>query len=187
MTDRAEEYEGLTIDEALQAEQDAEKTPDVLIDARPSEMDEVREELGIGENVDPLQALLQAPTVAPTQDVFIRRLGATFTVQAILDDKEYDAIVERCSFYVKNRRGGGRSREVDGRRLGRLTVATYVTNPAFHPKHDREQFDQLAERFGTREPEDIVNKSLLMGEVDLLADAIMTLSGFDDEVTTAGN
>jgi len=181
--------EGKTVDEILAAARadDEVRTPDIEIDATVSELDEVREELGIGENVDPLQALLNAPDEPETQDVFIRRLKTTFTVQAILDDKEYDNIVERCSYYVKNRRGAGRTREVDGRRLGRLTVATYTINPSFHPKHGQEQFDQLAERYHTREPEDIVNKALLMGEVDLLADAIMTISGFDDEVATAGN
>lgn len=183
----SEEHEGLTMDEALQAEQDKAASPDIMIDAKPSEMDEVRDDLGIGESVDPLTALLEVAEEAPIQDVLLRRLKTSFTVQAILDDKEYDQIVERCTFYVRNRRGAGRTREVDGRRLARLTVAYYCINPAFHPRHNQQQFEALAEKFGTKEPEDLVNQALLMGEVDLLADQILTLSGFDDEVTTAGN
>jgi hypothetical protein len=179
------DLEGLTIDEALRVERGesvAEATSDEV-----SELDEVRAELGIDASVDPLSALLDAPLEPPTEEVRIGRLNALFVVQAITDDAEYDRIVERCTSYVKSRRGQGRTREVDGRRLARLTVATYCVKPSFTPKYDKAEFEALASKFGTREPEDLVKRALLMGEVDLLADKIMTLSGFDDEVETAGN
>ncbi len=179
-----EEYEGMTVDEAVKAEGGS---PDIEIDAEVSPMDEVRDEMGIAENVDPLSALLDAPTEAPTDQVLLKRLKAEFTVVAITDDRAYDRIVERCTRYVKNRRGGARTREVDGRRLSRLTVAEYCINPSFIPKHNQAQYEALVEKYGATEPEDLVDRALYMGEVDLLADAILTLSGFDDEVETAGN
>ncbi len=183
--------DGQTIDEAIAADQ-GDAVDEIEIDAPVSEMDEVRGELGIGEGVDPVAALLEAPMEAPTQHVYLRRLSTYFDVEAILDDRAYDKIVERCTRYVRNRRGGGRTREVDGRRLSRLTVAEYTVAPAFSAKRaadtsSESKFEAMAEKFGTREPEDLVDRALLMGEIDLLADAILTLSGFEDELETAGN
>ncbi len=187
------ELDGLTVAEAL-AQTSDDGLPEQIVDIEEVEtdepldpMDEVRGELGIGEGVDPLSALLDAPLEPPTDTVPLKRLGASFTVQAITDDKAYDRIVERCTKFVKNRRGGGRTREVDGRRLGRLTVAEYCINPSFTPKHNLKQYEALVEKYGSKEPEDLVERALLMGEVDLLADKILDLSGFDDEVDTAGN
>lgn len=185
------ELDGLTIKEAVAQ---VAGTPEQVVDIEEvetdeplDEMDEVRGDLGIGENVDPLSALLDAPLEPPTDTVLLKRLGAAFEVQAITDDQAYDRIVDRCTKFVKNRRGGGRTREVDGRRLARLTVAEYCVNPSFVPRHNLQQYEALAEKYGTKEPEDLVQRALLMGEVDLLADKILDLSGFDDEVETAGN
>lgn len=185
------ELDGLTVTEAAaQVAGTPEQVVDIeeeLTDEPLDELDEVRGDLGIGEGVDPLSALLDAPLEPPLDDVVLKRLGAAFTVMAITDDKAYDRIVERCTKFVKNRRGGGRQREVDGRRLARLTVAEYCINPSFTPKHDLKQYEALSAKYGTKEPEDLVARALLMGEVDLLADKILDLSGFDDEVETAGN
>jgi hypothetical protein len=178
--------EGQTIDEMISdsnavgdssSEQDEERSP----------IEEVRDELGIGEGVDPLAALLDTDDVAPTDRVFIRRLNAWFTIEAITDDKVYDRMTDRCTHYVKGRRGTGRQKELDTRRLGKLTVAEYTISPPFTRKRGAAEFDQLAEKYGTSEPEDIVGKALYIGEIDLLVDKIMTLSGFDDEIEVAGN
>lgn len=180
--------EGKTIHEVLaESEGDDALPPDISTDVEPTPMDEVRDELGIGDGVDPVAALLDAPEEAPKDRVFIKRLKAWFVVEAIQDDKAYDRIVDRCTSYVKNRRGSGRTREVDGRRLTRLTVAHYTISPAFHPDRGRAEFDKLATKYGTKEPEVLVDRALLMGEVDALSDMIMTISGFEDELETAGN
>lgn len=182
------DLDGLTIAEAREKLASPEQVVDIEeieTDEELDALDEVRGDLGIGAGVDPLSALLDAPLEAPTATVFLKRLGATFTVMAITDDRAYDRIVERCTKFVKNRRGGGRTREVDGRRLGRLTVAEYCVEPGFTPKYAG--YEALSAKFGTKEPEDLVDRALLMGEVDLLADKILDISGFDDEVETAGN
>lgn len=186
----SDEYEGLTVADAIAKERSKDNDvvlDEVVVDEPVLPMDEVREELGIGEAVDPISALLDAPEEAPTSRVFIKRLNAWFDIEAITDDRAYDRIVDRCTKIVKNRRGGSRSRELDSRRLARLTVATYTVNPAFSPGRDVKGYEKLAARYGTNEPEDLVDRALLMGEIDLITDAIMSLSGFEDEVETAGN
>ena len=176
--------EGKTVDEALAALEGEDK----IVEGDDTPMEAVRAELEIGDSVDPLTALLDAPLEAPTAEVYIKRLGAHFTVQAITDDREYERLVEQCTSYVRARRGQGRTREVDGRRLGRLTVANYCTSPAFHRRHGQAEFEQLAGKFDTEEPDVLVDRALLMGEVDLLADKILDLSGFEDDgVETAKN
>lgn len=173
--------EGQTIEEALRGEEESEVQ---VIGKDP--MDAVREALNIGEGVDPITALLEAPKEAPEDKVYIPRLKAWFTVEAILDDKLYDQLVERCTKLVKQRRGGTR-REVDGRRLARLTVAEFTVNPPFKSARGQEGHDALAAKYGTREPEDLVARALLIGEIDKIAEKILDLSGFEDEVDTAGN
>ena len=184
------DYEGMTVREAVEAEKaaDAEGVEEVVDTTDPgTDLDEVREELGIAENVDPLAALLDAPDEPPRDVVFIKRLGATFTVEAITDDAVYDNLVERCTKIVRSRRGGGR-REVDGRRLARLTVAEYCVNPAFKASRGRESYEALVKKYGSKEPEDLVDRALLLGEIDLIADKILAISGFEDDgVELAGN
>jgi hypothetical protein len=183
----AENYEGLTVAEALAQERGSEAEV-VEVDEEASPAEEVRESLGIGEGLDPLSAFLAVDTSKPpTEDVHLARLGIKVTVQAITDDKEYEQLVDRCTLYVKNRRGGGRTKELDGRRLSKLTVAGFTVNPAFHPKNGKQQFDQLAKKYGTNDPEILVERALLIGEIDLLAERILTISGFDDELEVAGN
>ncbi len=189
--------DGDTIDEVIRAQtgvdgEDEGLLEDEIVDEPVTPMDELREELAIGVGVDPVAALLDAPVEAPTDEVFIRRLGASFTVEAILDDKAYDKIVERCTKRVRNRRGGGSTREVDGRRLSRLTLAEYTVKPAFSMKRATETgteaaFELMVEKYGTRDPEDLVGRALLLGEIDMVTDRIMTISGFEDELETAGN
>lgn len=174
--------EGKTIDQVIE-----EEGQTIEVEGEITEIELVRDELGISEKIDPLGALLDQPDEAPTTEVYLKRLGTSFTVQAITDDRAYDKLIERCTIYRKNRRGGGRTRDLDGRRLSRLTVAEYTIEPAFHRRNGQESFEALSARFGSSEPEDLVDRALLMGEVDLLADAILELSGFDDEVETAGN
>lgn len=176
--------DGMTIDEVLKAEGDE---PEVKADAETTELDDVREELGIGTTVDPISALLDAPAEAPTDTVPISRLGTKFVIVAITDDKAYDRLVDQCTSYVKNRRGAGRTREVDGRRLARLTVAEYCTSPPFKAKYGADGYEALAAKFGTKEPDTLVDRALLMGEIDLINERILTLSGFDDDLTVAGN
>lgn len=174
-------------EDQLDAVSDDISVPEVIDpEAEVSPMEDLREEMSIGDGVDPVAALLSVdPDQAPTATVPIKRLNTVFTVQAIMDDREYDKLVERCSTFVRNRRGGGRNREIDGRRLSKLTIAEYTVNPGFKP--GRPGYEKLAEKFGSQEPEILVARALLVGEQDLLTDKILTLSGFEDDLELAGN
>lgn len=175
-------YDGMTVSEAL------DEMNEVEVDAEQTPLEAVRAELNVGEGVDPLSAFLDVDTSEPPTDtVPLRRLGIEVTVQAITDDREYERMVDRCTTYVKNRRGGGRTKELDGRRLSKLTVAQFTVNPPFHPKNGKAGFDALAQKYGTDDPELLVERALLIGEIDAIADRILTISGFDDEYEVAGN
>jgi len=183
-----ENYEGMTVTEAVKAETEAETEVDIDIgvdDSEPDPLDEALAAIGAGDGMDPLQALLDAPRLVDTALVRIKRLDTSFTVQAIDDDRKYDKLVERCTRIVRNRRGGGRSREVDGRRLAKLTVVEYTLSPGFRP--GMEGFEALVERYGTSEPESLVSEALYIGEIDALADKILEISGFEDDLENAGN
>jgi len=179
MTAQDTEFDGMTLTDAIASEKEE------TVDREDTPMEAVRAELNIGEGVDPLAALLNAPKEPPTDDVFLARLGVNFVVKAITDDKLYDRLVEQCTKYIKNRRGAGRTQELDGRRLARLTVANFTVSPSF--MREGKGYDALVERYGAEDPEDLVQAALLLGEVDALADKIMSLTGFDDEVEQAGN
>jgi len=189
-----ENYDGLTVTEAVKADKSGSSAPPELIseieeiidvDAEIDPLDDVLEAVGAGDGVDPIEALISAPRVVDTDTVKIKRLNATFTVQAIDDDRKYDKLVERCTSIVRNRRGGGRSREVDGRRLAKLTVVEYTLIPGFKP--GRDGYEKLVERYGVSDPEALVSEALYIGEIDALADKILDISGFDDDLDNAGN
>lgn len=183
------DFEGMTVTEAIEAEGQSQEEDidigEVEEDADPDPLDETLAAMGVGDGVDPVDALLNAPRVVDTDRVWIKRLNTWFTVQAIDDDRKYDKLVERCTRIVRNRRGGGRSREVDGRRLAKLTVVEYTVHPGFKPNKDG--FEALSERYKTNEPENLVSEALYIGEIDALADKILDISGFADDLEIAGN
>jgi hypothetical protein len=160
----------------------------IELDEEASPLEKVRADLGTSEADDPLKALLGVDTTAPIEDTwFSKRLKVTFTVRGFRDDSEYDAVVEQATRYVR-RRGGNRQREVDGRKLSRLLVIEGVVNPPFSPKHGSEGYQALLAKYGAIDSEQLIGKALLPGEVDQLAEKVMELSGFDDDLeTVAGN
>lgn len=179
--------EGRTITEVIEEGRLSEDEPELeFIDEEPSPAEEVQAMLNIGEGVDPLEAVLGSDGLQIIDKVFIRRLKSWFEIVAIADSEEYEELVKRCTHEKRTRRGGAR-KELDSLRLARLTVVNYTLQPAFHPRRSTEGFAQLADKYKTTEPETIVQRALLIGEIDMLSEAILTLSGFDDEVETAGN
>lgn len=155
-------------------------------------IEKVRTDLDIDENVDPLKALLSVDKNEITAEYPISRLKTKFTVRAISDDNEYEKMMDRCTQRIP-RRGRPPQEKLDVRKLARLVVASYVTAPAFDPRVDRDSFVKLATHYGFADPENtdpekLVSRALLPGEIDALSDFILRLSGFDDElVNTAGN
>lgn len=139
-------------------------------------------------SLDPLAALLDWDTSKPIQDRwYSRRLKAWFTYEAFHDDRDYERVVERATRYVK-RRGGGRQREIDNRQLSKLVVIERVVDPVFSPQHGQAKFQRLAAKYGSEDPEVLVGRALLPGEIDQLAEKILELSGYDDDLEeAAGN
>lgn len=166
-----------------------EEDPEVTeIDEDASELEQARGLIGASEVENPLTALLNWDHTKPIQDVWhSRRFGVDFVYEAFTDDQAYDAIVERATRYVK-RRSGPRQREIDNRKLSKLVVLEGVVSPPLSPHRDREAFQQLAAKYGSEDPEVLVGRILLPGEIDLLAEKILTLSGYEDDLeTAAGN
>lgn len=180
--------DGRTISEVMElAEADREAgTEPEFVDAEPTPAEELQGMLSIGEGVDPLEAVLGSSGLAVTDSVYIRRLNAWFEIVAIADSEEYEELVKRCTDEKRIRRGGTR-KELDTLRLARLTVVNYCIQPAFHPRRSEEGFAKLVAKYTTNEPEIIVQRALLIGEIDMISEAILTLSGFEDELETAGN
>lgn len=145
----------------------------------------VREELGIGESIDPLEAILNlgvSPTeVTDTFDVPLAdKTVVPWTLRVISQD-EIDALDERCTRMVKQGRGP-RIKERDGNKFMRLVVATATTSPDLTDP-------RLKKKFGQLEPERMVAKILLPGTIENVSSKTLELSGYtgEDLVATAGN
>jgi XkdN-like tail assembly chaperone len=143
-----------------------------------AQMDQLREDMGITENVDPLQALLNAPIGPQTGTWRCRRLGTTFSIRS-LDNASYAKAQEQATRYVRNRRTGRMEKDVDGATLSFLVVVEGVTNPSFKDQNVLKKFESIG-------PQDAVKKALLPGEIDQLAEKILALSGFDEDVEDLG-
>lgn len=161
---------------------------EVELEEEASDLEKARATVGASEHEDPLKALLAVDTSQPIQDTHrIKRLGVDFVIEAFQDDKVYDSVVERATHYVR-RKGGNRQRQVDNRRLSKLLVIEGTVYPAFSPRRGQESFAQLAAKYGTEDPETLVGRALLPGEIDQLAEKILELSGYDDDLEeAAGN
>lgn len=177
------------VDESVVTEEDGAEV--TILDEEASDLEKAQEavESVVGSGAsDPVRALLDWDTSKPIEDTWTsKRLQATFTYQAFHDDQDYENVVERATRYVR-RKGGGRQKEIDNRRLSKLIVIDRVTNPAFSPHVDASTFRLLAEKYKSEEPEVLVGRALLPGEIDQLAERILELSGYDDDLEeAAGN
>lgn len=122
--------------------------------------------------MDALQALLGAkPATEITDQVKIKRLGTEFTIKALTGD-DLDKIRDQASGPVKV--GKKVEMKVNEDEVARLLIAKSVVNPNFGSA-------ELLQHFKASDEGECVQKALLAGEITQLQNAIMTLSGFDDE------
>lgn len=179
-------HEDLTIPEGSVAQPTADPLDDDVLEVdtdiadgkEAREMQAVRDELGVTELVDPLQALLEAPIGPVLGSWPCPRLNTEFTVRA-LDSTEFNQIQERSTRFTRNKRTGRMDRDIDATTMSLVTIASASVNPDFRSP-------ELAKRYPNRQPHEIVSASLLPGEVDSLANKIMVLSGFNDDLEDAG-
>lgn len=129
--------------------------------------------------VDPLEMLLDTKARENLRDkVTISRKGKglmEFEIRAI-DGKLYDDIQDKSTITKRNR-AGNEFKSQDNRMLRRLVVLEGVVSPSLKD-------DRLLQAFGIGKgrEEDVIEKALLPGEIDLLGDRILTLSGYTDEM-----
>lgn len=142
------------------------------------EMAALREDMGITETVDPLKALLEAP-IGPQSGVWkCPRLNTEFTIRS-LDNDAYAEAQEEATRYARNRRTGRMEKDIDGATLSFLVCVAGTTNPNFNAEPVKARFHAMSAR-------DAVKKALLPGEIDKLAEKILQLSGFDEDVEEQG-
>lgn len=142
------------------------------------EMAALREDMGITDTVDPLKALLEAP-IGPQSGVWkCRRLNSDFKIRS-LDNDAYAEAQEEATRYARNRRTGRMEKDIDGATLSFLVCVAGTTNPNFNAEPVKARFHAMSAR-------DAVKKALLPGEIDQLAEKILQLSGFDEDVEEQG-
>lgn len=133
-----------------------------------------------GIELDAMETLLDVPSRQHIEEtVILNRRGKgkmKFKVRAI-GGEEYKDIQEQCTQRVRNRRGGGMTTEFDARKSQRLVVLACVLEPSLKDKKLMEAYNVPADQ-----PELVVDRALLPGEVDLLSESILDLSGYTDEV-----
>ena len=116
--------------------------------------------------MDDILQILLAADEKPEKDVQMTRFG-TFRIRA-LDDAEMKSIRERATW--------GKTIDVDVFRSAIIAKGCVVPQWS-HP--------ELLAKYNTSDAVDVVNRRLLPGEKEMLADAIMRLSGFsEDEAKT---
>ena len=125
----------------------------------------------VGKQVSAVDALLNSDVVEE-KDVYMPRLDTEFTVRTVTMD-DIEEIEEQAKKFVEVRKG--KRKEVrDEEKFGKLLIVKGCVNPTFADK-------KLLEHFGVSSAEEVVSKSLRVGEITKLATEIMRLSGFDDD------
>lgn len=166
--------------------QDEVKTRDSEQEAAAAQatITQVREDLRLAPDIDPLDALLaidvRPEDVADERDVPIVGGQIVKWKYRALTGEEIDALDERCTTWVRRGRGD-RVKERDTQRFTRLIVSTATRSPNLEDQ-------RLKEKFGAQEAEHLVGRVLMPGTIDGLSTKILELSGYtDDLVGTAGN
>lgn len=129
--------------------------------------------------VNPLDALLGA-SINVEEKVYIKRLGANFTVRALTGARVND-LREQCTYSVG--KGAKQRMVIREEELAQLLIAESCVEPDFNnPK--------LQEKYGAHDAASCIQRALLAGEVEKLSSAVLDASGFnydDDDVEEVKN
>lgn len=120
--------------------------------------------------INPLDALLGA-SIEVEEDVYIKRLGTNFRVKALTGDKVND-LRAQCTY--TEGKGANRRQVVREDELGQLLISEACINPDFSD-------EKLLKHYGAHDAADCVQKALLAGEVARVSNAVLDVSGFDDD------
>lgn len=91
--------------------------------------------------------------------------------------EEYKDIQEQCTDRYRDRKSGNMRSEFDGRKSQRLVIMTCVLEPNLKDDRLLKAYD-----VSSASPEDVVDKAFLPGETDYIAESILELSGYNEEV-----
>lgn len=144
--------------------------------------EEVLEKNGKGGNVelDAMEVLLDVSSrQSITEEIVLKRRGKgnfKVKIRAIGGD-EYKDIQDQCTTRIRDRKAGGMRSEFDGRKSQKLVVLACVIEPNL-----TDHSLLAAYKVNATVPEDIIDLAFLPGEVDFLAESILELSGYTDEV-----
>lgn len=120
---------------------------------------------------DVLEKLLNVDTV-PTKTVLLKRIGVPVTLKG-LTNKRVSNIKKECTEIVKRR--GKQSKEINEEDFEASLIAASTVKPDWGNP-------QLMEKYNASRPIEVIKKILLAGEMSLLSDMVLELSGFDDEL-----
>lgn len=123
--------------------------------------------------MDTLQAFLSASTNI-NDEVFIKRLDTHITIKALLDEEVND-LKDQATYFTG--KGAKRQKKLNDDEFNGLLIATACVNIDFSNA-------ELLKKYGAKDAAECVRKALLSGEVFKLQNAILKLSGFEDDEET---
>ncbi|MEN6325787.1 MAG: hypothetical protein ABFD18_06235 [Syntrophomonas sp.] len=123
-----------------------------------------------------LQRLLDADTV-PEKTVTIPRLGVPVTLKG-LTGKQVFNLREQCTHRYKERGRDVQRLDEEAFNCGLIALATVKPNWGDQ---------QLMTKFNASGPEEVIKRILLAGELAMLGDEVMDLSGFNLEAEEIKN
>lgn len=125
-----------------------------------------------------LKRLLGVDTKPPEARFRIKRLDVVVTVKALRDD-EIEALQEQCTRTTRDRRGRV-SREFDSQKFARRLIVAASVKPNWGAP-------ELMRKFEASTPDQVVRRLLLAGEIDMLSDVILDLSGYEEGIEELKN
>ena len=120
---------------------------------------------------------LLEPTEVPERTYMIDRLGIPVTLKG-LSEREIQRIRRECTVERKHR--GQRIKELNEEEFNAALIEAATVSPNWSDK-------RLLSNLKLSSGREVVKRKLLAGEMMALADKVMELSGFDDELEEIEN
>jgi len=121
-----------------------------------------------------LRKLIQAKNEIPKKKVFLKRLGVEITLRALKSTEIFYAR-ERSTIRLKNGQ-----EKFDNEKFYCLVVAQAIESPNLKDK-------KLLEAYNAITPEEVVKELFLSGELIQLADIVLDISGYNEEIEDIKN
>lgn len=120
---------------------------------------------------------LLEPTEVPERTYMIDRIGIPITLKG-LSEREIQRIRRECTIERKHR--GQRIKELNEEEFNAALIEAATVSPNWSDK-------RLLSNLKLSSGREVIKRKLLAGEMMALADKVMELSGFDDELEEIDN